>query len=252
MWQVAARMMKTADPAATVKTNAPRAQAPRMRPTAALHHSAAQALRPPAGRRCSRPGFLEQAVLLPGVFRIDRHGNRPRSEGSFPSVAIPSIAIIERFPSSSHGRAVLAAAADIVSWGCGGRVGGLSAWYDAAPTAPAPTELLGHLRPSASAATVRTSPPSLSSAPTPPIQQRPRHPTSAPPPGTSPRGAPPARAAAPASWTPGARKSSDYAPRTRAAPVTARTDWSRTPGPLRTSPRPASARASATSPAAAD
>lgn len=119
MWQVAARMMKTADPAATVKTNAPRAQAPRMRPTAALHHSAAQALRPPAGRRCSRPGFLEQAVLLPGVFRIDRHGNRPRSEGS--SVAIPSIAIIERFPSSSHGRAVLAAAADIVSWGCGGR-----------------------------------------------------------------------------------------------------------------------------------
>lgn len=115
MWQVAARMMKTADPAATVKTNAPRAQAPRMRATAALHHSAAQALRPPAGRRCSRPGFLEQAVLLPGVFRIDRHGNRPRSEGS--SVAIPSIAIIERFPSSSHGRAVLAAAADIVSWG---------------------------------------------------------------------------------------------------------------------------------------
>lgn len=48
MWQVAARMMKTADPAATVKTNAPQAQAPRMRPTAALSHSAAQALRPPA------------------------------------------------------------------------------------------------------------------------------------------------------------------------------------------------------------
>lgn len=116
MWQVAARMMKTADPAATVKTNAPQAQAPRMRPTAALSHSGA--LRPPAfgavlvrgssnGLCCSQ-AYFESIVMetVPGL--------------KVPSVAVPSITIIERFPSSSHGRAVLAAAADIVSWGCGG------------------------------------------------------------------------------------------------------------------------------------